>query len=395
MTSPRFARDRFAWLTYIMLGYYAYTLNVFGPAMPYLRAEMALSYTVASLHLSAFAVGLLIAGLTADAAARRLGRPRLFWGGALGMTAFFIPLMVGAHPVVTIGAALLMGTLGSYLLAVIPAMLSDHYGELRAIAFSESNVIAGFLAGLAPVAVGLLAGTLIGWRGVLLLAMAALAGLAVIFGRVPMPTPRGSGQLINQPAPRLPGVYWLYWLTIVLVVSVEFCAVSWAPTFLEVAVGLARAEAAAWTGVFLLGMVLGRGAGSGLVRRFSPTTVVLGAIALSGSGYFLHWWFALPWLSISGLFLAGLGAGNLYPLTLALAVGAAADQSDMATARASLASGLAILLLPLTLGSLADALGLRTAYGIVFGLLALAAGVVVAAARLVRRQAQTLEVSSP
>jgi fucose permease len=395
MLASRFARNRFTWLSYLMLGYYAYMLNIFGPAIPFLRAEMTLSYTVASLHLSAFAVGLLLAGLTADAAARGLGRPRLFWGAALGMTLCSIPFMLGTHPAVTIGAALLMGTLGSYLLAVIPAMLSDHYGELRAVAFSEANVVAGFLAGLAPVAVGVLAGTLVGWRGVLWLAMAALAGLAVLFGRVPMPVSRGASGFAAVQTPRLPAAYWLYWLNIVLVVSVEFCAVSWAPTFLETVVGLARADAAAWTGVFLLGMVLGRAAGSGLVRRFPSTAVVLGAIGLSGIGYLLHWWFAAPWPSVGGLFLAGLGTGNLYPLTLSLAVGAAVNQSDAATARASLASGLAILFLPLLLGGLADAVGLRTAYSVVFGLLALAAVVIVGAQRLTRRSSRPLEVGQP
>jgi len=55
----------------------------------------------------------------------------------------------------------------------------------------------------------------------------------------------------------------------------------------------------------------------------------------------------------------------LYPQILALAVGSSENQTNLASARASLASGLAILLLPLLLGGLADLTGLWYAYGIV------------------------------
>ena len=62
MTSS-FSRDNFTWFIYLTLGYYAYLLNAIGPAMPFLRAELDLSYTLSSAHLSAFAVGILLAGV--------------------------------------------------------------------------------------------------------------------------------------------------------------------------------------------------------------------------------------------------------------------------------------------------------------------------------------------
>ncbi|MEP7291141.1 MAG: hypothetical protein ABI835_05130 [Chloroflexota bacterium] len=70
-----FIRDRFTWLAYLMLAYYAYMISALGPLMPFLRVELNLSYSVAALHLSAFAVGMILAGLTADRAVRRA------WGG--------------------------------------------------------------------------------------------------------------------------------------------------------------------------------------------------------------------------------------------------------------------------------------------------------------------------
>jgi fucose permease len=70
-----------------------------------------------------------------------------------------------------------------------------------------------------------------------------------------------------------------------------------------------------------------------------------------------------------GLFVTGLGVASLYPLILSLAIGAAGEHTVQAGARATLASGAAILSLPLVLGRLADTAGIRQAYGVVAFLL--------------------------
>jgi len=56
-------------------------------------------------------------------------------------------------------------------------------------------------------------------------------------------------------------------------------------------------------------------------------------------------------------------------LILSLAIGTAGDNTIQASARATLASGTAILALPLVLGRLADAVGIQPAYGVVAVLL--------------------------
>ncbi|HYO88745.1 MAG TPA: hypothetical protein VER79_08850, partial [Candidatus Limnocylindrales bacterium] len=73
--SVPFVRDRFTWLAYLMLAYGTYMVSTIGPLMPFLAADLSLSYTVRGLHTSAFAVGGIISGVFADRAARRFGRP--------------------------------------------------------------------------------------------------------------------------------------------------------------------------------------------------------------------------------------------------------------------------------------------------------------------------------
>jgi fucose permease len=90
----------------------------------------------------------------------------------------------------------------------------------------------------------------------------------------------------------------------------------------------------------------------------------------------LFWIAHTPLLSQAGLFITGFGVAPLYPLCLSLAIGSAGEQTVLASARTTLASGSAILLLPLVLGRLADSFGIRPAYALVLGLLACALGVI-------------------
>jgi fucose permease len=116
-------------------------------------------------------------------------------------------------------------------------------------------------------------------------------------------------------------------------------------------------------------MIVGRIIGSRLVQRFSTGGVVAISILIAGVGFLMFWKTGSAALGLSGLFLTGLGVANLYPLILALAISAANGNTVQAGARATLASGTAILALPLALGRVADAVGIRSAYGIVILLL--------------------------
>jgi fucose permease len=116
-------------------------------------------------------------------------------------------------------------------------------------------------------------------------------------------------------------------------------------------------------------MILGRMAGGRLVQRFSTRSVVTISIVIASIGFLLFWRTEHVFLGLSGLFLTGLGVANLYPLILSLAIGAAEGNTVQAGARATLASGTAILALPLALGRVADAMGIRSAYAVVLLLL--------------------------
>ncbi len=368
----RFLRDSVTWLCYLLLGYFAYLMDILGPVTPYLREELHASYTLASLHFSAFAVGMVGAGLVAERVLRRLGPLAAIWWGAAGMGAAALGLVLGRQPGVTIGAALAMGFLGSLTLTTIPGLLSARYGEQRAIALTELNV-AGSLAGMAaPFAVGMLARTAWGWRAAVLAAPVLLVGLWLGLrgktqGAAALPA-RGAAVRRN-----LPGAFWLAWVLIFLVVSVEFCMVYWGANFMEQVVGLKRADAALTGTLYLGAMLLGRWLGSRMLRWAAPRWMFLGSLGAAAAGFGLFIGGAVV-PALLGFFLTGLGAANLYPLALSSALAAAGEAADQGSARAALASGAAVLVLPLLLGALADAADLRTAFWLVPLLLCSALG---------------------
>jgi fucose permease len=375
-------RDRTTWLAYLMLAYFGYCLNSLGPITPFLKSELDVSYTISSLHFTAFALGILGAGLGGHLVIERLGRWRSLWLGAFGMLVGAMILLIGRDPVVTIGASFVMGLVGSLILAIVPAALTDRHGELRAVALSEANVLASLVSTAAPLLIGWFARSAWGWRpGLGLVALTPLVMYFILREPKRPTTPDRStpAATVDAPSGRLPGLYWVYWAALVLGVAVEFCMVFWSADFLETVRGLAKADAAQAVSLFFVGMILGRLLVSRVVVRLGAAQVVLGSLLLSGIGFGAYWLVPQVIVSLAGLFLVGLGVAGLYPLTLSLAIGAAGASIVKASARATLASGVAISVLPLVLGRVADSLGIAAAYAVV-GVLLIGDFVIVALA---------------
>jgi MFS family permease len=381
-----FTRDRFTCLAYLMLGYFAYLQASLGPLMPFLRTELHLSYTIGSLHPSAFAIGAIVTGLIGERIAHRWGRRGAFWGGGAGMAVGAALLALGNQVIVTLTSAFLMGAFGALLLIMIQATLADRHGERRATALMEANVVASAAAGLAPLLIGGFQHVGIGWRAALFTAIGALALLAQRFRRVPLPEPRVASEPRHAPKRPLPPAFWAYWGLLALSVAAEWCMIIWSADFLRATDGLNNVTAASVVSVFFVAELAGRIAGSYLSRVVRGETLLFIALASAIVGFPLFWLAPLAPLNIAGLFITGLGIANLYPLGVALAVGIAPQQADAASARTSLAGGVAVASAPLVLGWIADHAGIHSAYGIVIALLFLAVAMACLARRLALRR---------
>ena len=332
-----------------------------GAVMPALRKDLDISATLTNAHVSAIAIGMMAVGLFADRVAARRGRRFAVWLGMVGIVFGMFLLALAPTVWLTLPVALLfIGGVGSLVIALAPAALSDHQGENRAIALAESSVVSSVIGGIVPATVGLSQRLGFGWGGATVVPIGILGLIAARFKDTPIPeTVTDPGQP-GSTGPLSRG-FWAFWLTLVFTDSFEFGLIFGAAVLLEYR-GMSQAGAATALSLLFWGMIVGRFAGSRLVRRIAPLRLLRVTFALAAIGMLAHWLSPVLILSLIGLFLAGIGISNLYPLTTSIGLQAAQFNSSAGSSRLSLASGISMLVSPLIFGVLTDLADIRVAF---------------------------------
>jgi fucose permease len=377
-----FARDSATWMTYGLVGFFAFMETVLGPIMPFLRRELDLGYAAASLHFSAFALGAALLGFFGDRIVGRWGRRASLWGGAFGMAAGALLLISSPIAWGTVPATFAMGICGALLIVTSQAVLSDRHGEYSTVALTESNVTASACAIVAPLLVGASAATGLGWRVALVLPAVALVLLAARFFSRPLDLlPNVAEDDAPADAPTLPPLYWAFWALVALGVASEWCVGYWGADFLADGTGLTRPAAATSLTAFFAAMLVGRVASSRLARTLPPAVLLATTLFVALLGFPLFWLSPGIIFTLAGLFITGLGIGGVYPLGVSAAIASAPGNTDAAAARLSVGGGGAILVAPFVLGALADRVGIGTAFGIVVPMLLAALSLALVAGR--------------
>ena len=368
-------------LSYGALAAYAFWLYAFGPALALLRGELHFSYTLLGAYSALWALGAGLAGVSFAALARRIRRATMLWCSAAAATAG-AGLFAATHTVAgTLAGAALLGSAGTILLTCTQAILSDRHGERRDRVLTEANVGAAACAVLAPLLLGLLDGTRVGWRAVMVLPVLVLAGLYLRYRRQPLPAaPAGPG----HGRVRLSRQCWLLAGLVAVSIAVEFCPVYFGAELLT-GTGLRTTVATTAMSAFYLGILGGRVGCVRLIRRPGRSIALLWiSLALTTAGFLLFWLAGQPAPAIAGLFLCGLGVANLYPLALALTLAAAPGNGDSANGATQLLGGVFVTISPYLLGSLADHFGLHPAFAVELVLIGACAGLLLAALRPAR-----------
>jgi MFS family permease len=364
-----FRRDRLTWIAYVVGAWFAYLQASPGVVIVHLRGELDLSYTAGGLHVAAFAAGSTVAGVVSARLERLLGRRRLLWSAAALLGAGVIGLTVGSVAAVTIGSVLVMGIGGGLVLGTIQALLADHHGEFRTVALAEENVAASVAyIGLIGV-LSLTAALQLGWR----VALLASLGIPIVAWwssrRVVIDAPAQS----HVAGGRLPVGFWVAAAMLFCTTAAEWCVTAWGATFVEDAAGVATDTAVAVMAGYFGGVLVGRTLGSWLARRYGAARLLAIALGVTVAGFAVLWPSTAAVPALVGLVLLGVGLGNLYPMGVSLAVALAPEQSALASGRVVAMSSFAVVLAPLTVGTLADATSLKVALYVVPAMVALAA----------------------
>src|SRR5215217_979072 len=363
-----FHRDRLTWLAYALLAWFAYLQAAPGLVVAHLRDELDLSYSTGGLHVAAFAAGSMVAGVISPRLERALGRRALLWSAAALMGTGAIGLTAGRTAAVTVGSVLVMGVGGGLLLATGQAALADDHGDLRTVALAEENVAASIAYVVLIGVLSLTAALHAGWR-VALLASLVVPVLAWWSNRrlaIDAPPPSRVAQ------GRLPGVFWMAAAMLFCTTAAEWCITAWGATFVEDAANVSADSAVALMAGYFGGVLVGRTLGSRLARRHSPARLLALALAVTAVGFAILWPSTGPGQALVGLSLLGIGLGNLFPMGTSVTVALAPERAMLASGWAVMMSSFAVVLAPLTVGTLADASSLQAALGVVPVFLALA-----------------------
>lgn len=365
-------RDRLTWLIYAQMAVYGYFVYGFGPSVPLLRDDQGVSRAVSGLHGTALAVGAVIAGLTSAGLVARFGRGPVLRVGLGGLAAGVVVYTATSMLALTLLGALIAGSAGSVILNLHSAVLSDRHGRAGPAAISEANALAAGIGLLAPLILGVTAGSAFGWRAGMLVTVALTAAVLLFSATVAVP-PGAAVAVRTGAATALSRRFWTAWTVLVLCIAIEFALTIWASDLLRERVGLAEGAAAASVTALIVGMAIGRFAGARLALRQSPDWLLTRTLLVTAAGFGLFWSSTTWWLSLTGLIVLGLGVALQFPLGIARVILASGGRPDLATARASLGAGLAIGLSPFLLGFLADEFGTHRAFLLVPALLVLAA----------------------
>jgi len=360
--ADQFVRDAPTVLSYAALVCFAFWNYGYGPALALLRGELHFSYTLLGVYSATWAAGAAVTGVTFPRLARRLPRRTLLWGSAVLASSGAALFTIGSGVTATLVGAGVFGVGATTLLIVIQAMLSDRHGRWRDRALTEANIGAAACAVLAPLALGALAAGPAGWRAAFALPVLGLAALFVRYRRQPLPTPSSPHE--GPVHGRLPLACWLFAGMAAASIAVEFCLVYFGAEQLTTT-GLPTATAVTAMSSHYLGLLTGRVGGAFATRRTGRTVVLLYvSLMTTAVGFLLFWLTTVPYVAVLGLFVTGLGVANLYPLAVALSLGAAPGREDEANSRSQLLGGLLFIIAPFLLGGLADRLGLGPAFAV-------------------------------
>lgn len=356
-------RDRTTLLAYAQLGLLGWFVYGFSASLTLLRDDEGLTRTAAALLSVALALGGLVGSILGPLIVRRIDRATLLRASSLALAGGAL-LYVSGGPLWLVALGPFFGSLGcGFAVVGASAYLEARQGAAADAALAEANLTASLSSLLATVAIGIGATSILGWQSALLLLAILAVALEVARGRLSEPFNIGTDIEKRRDASRMPGLVWWAILTLILLTGVEITLLQWGPDLLRERGGFKAGAASATIAAIVVGMIIGRLAGSRIVERVSSELVFGASIAFAAAAFAYTWLVigAIP--LIIGLVLIGIGIGMHFPLGIGRAMRASRGQPDRAAGWTS--AGIAVMsgIAPFALAALADALGVHIAFG--------------------------------
>ena len=353
-------RNRIFWAIALQVTIANFYLGGFGPAQPLLRAQQHTSLTVAGLHGTALGIAAILAGFATPRLVHRFGRPTSSWLG-LSLLSAGVLMFVFFPPVqLTLFATLVVGLGSALVVNSMVTQLSHHFPVNSSGPISQASGVASAGYVLGTLIVGAIAGTTFSWRIGLLLVIPASVVLYVATkdAIATEHTPDKNGPQRGS----LNGKFWIAWIGFVACISSEFATTFWAAALVRNRVGSSASVSTICIVALGVGMGLGRWFGPQILRRYSLDFQIKAVMLVQFLGFGILWFSHTMWISLLALLTVGLGLSMQFALASLRLIGFSQGRPDLAIAKSSLGTGVAIALAPFLLGVLGDHLGISRAY---------------------------------
>ncbi len=325
---------------------------------------MNLSAIEIGWHFSIYALGLIVSVRVVKCFAVNPGLTSTLKSSAFAMVAAILLFAVSTtFVVVTLGLALLLGLTGGTVQILVLSKLSMHHQSHRPVALVEANVLAAIGVCLGPLTIGFSAGHGIGWQGALALPFVALLLINAIFSAEKNFHTQVSNEISASHSPDrgLPLAVLVVLSMILFGIATEWGIGFWGALFLESALSVSTEEAVTSMSIFFGGTIFGRVVASRLLLMFSLRAILVAIITMGGFSVVVLAEAVNHKITIGALFISGACLGNFFPLILALANEKVPTRATDVTRGATLAVGVALLVIPYAIGSIGDWIGLRAA----------------------------------
>lgn len=374
-------------LTFVLAGLMVGTMTV---RIPALTDKLGLTESSVGVVLLAWGLGALVTMQSMRGIMARAGsRAVLRYGGPLTALSLIGVAFAPNLPLLLVASALFGMAFGVVDIAMNAQGSTVEQAAARPL---MNGMHAGWCVG--AISAGGLGAMSIAF-GLSFTANLALVGLVslpimLVLGRTYLPEPRAHAAA-KQARRRMPAIVYLLGAIMFFAFMVEGTVADWNGLFMRDVLGAPEALAALGYPVFELGMLVARLTGDRIRSRFGVRGMMTVSGLATAAFFTVVLTAATPLVAVTAMFFVGLGVATISPMTLSLA-GTATDVPGPAIAQAGAMGYAGLLLGPVVIGFLSDAVSLRTALGIaiVLGLL-----IALASRFLPRREPMSITVHEP
>jgi len=364
---------RVAWLSraaYSGMFVFGVVMAVLGAVLPLLTGQVHLELRQAGNLFFAMNFAMLVSMLGLGPFMDRFGKKSVLVGGPLFVAAALALIAAATSYAMMIASVVMLGLGGGALNGGTNTLIADLHSDPRAksSALNLLGVFFGFGALFLPFVIGSLVKTL-GLAAILNITVALSLVPAILFARLAFPPSKHEKGLPLREVAGLAHNRLVLSLGFLLFFESgnEFIMGGFTSTYLTRQLGSPVSVASYLLAAYWGAIMIGRVVSSRLVLRVKPSTMILASSVGAAAGVVVLLAAQTEFMAAAGIAIAGLSFASIYPVTLGLAGSRFEAYSGSVFGILFAIALVGGMMLPWSVGQLAQSHGLRAALAIVIG----------------------------